>query len=177
MPDHDPLAKLKALTKSSSGAVPFEHETEDEVLRKLTSILAKTETGNRLLQAAHGHGTQIRILKGRGDFSFAPESNIVYIGMPAGQSAPKARMLLYMAMGLEEARQEYEGIPRPPVMAPTAQKAEINIQKQTDIHFQMCAVAHELIQNLGLREILDEIAKMGNTDLYEAYLEELRTAP
>lgn len=176
MPDHDPLAKLKALTKSSSGDAPFQHESEEDVLRKLTSIFGKTETGAHLLQAAHNHGTQIRILKGQGDFSFSPESNIVYLGLPAGQSAPKARMLLYMAMGLEEARQEYEGIPRPPMHTPVAQQTEINIQKQTDIHFQMCAVAHELIQNLGLREILDEIEKMGNTGLYEAYLEDLKTA-
>lgn len=165
----DPLAKLKVLSKSSDNNDPFRHESEDAILSKLLDIFTRVPTGKELVDKSKEYGTTIKILKGQNDFSFSPDTNTVFIGLPAGQSSPKARMLIYLAMGLEEARQEYEGLPRPNVSDGKQRFTETHMQKQEDILFKMCIVSYEMIKSLGLREIIDELTKMGHNDLYELY--------
>lgn len=174
---NDPLAKLKALTKSTAGEATFAHESEEEVLRRLLGVFARVPTGQALLDGAKAHGIGIKLLKGQSEFSYSPDSNIVYLGLPAGQAAPRARMLLHLAMGLKEAEQQFTGLPRPNPQGMTPdQFAEIHVQKQKLILFSMIYFAHELVTQLGLREILDELTKMGHINLYEAYEEDLQSA-
>ncbi len=165
----DPLAKLKALSKSSDSNSPFRHETEDAILKKLLDILMRVPTGKELVDKSLKNGTKIKILKGQTEFTFSPETNTLFIGLPAGQTSPKSRMLLYLAMGLEEARQEYEGIKRPNANLPNDQFSRLHMEKQESILYIMCLISYELIKSLGLREILDELAKMGHTKLYKAF--------
>lgn len=172
----DPLAKLRALTKTTSGETPFQHESETDVLRRLTAIFTRIPAGQTLIDMANRHGIEIKLLKGRNDFSFSPDTKTVYLGLPAGQSLPRARMLLHLAMGLAEAEQEFIGMPRPSLNMPKEQFAQIHVEKQRGILFYMCVVAHELVNQLGLREILDELTKMGHINLYKAYEEDLRDA-
>ena len=123
MPDTvkiDPLAKLKALTKSSGGDNSFVHESEADVLRRLLGIFTRVPAGRALMDMANQYGIAIKLLKGQNNFSFSPESKTVYLGLPASQTAPKARMLLHLAMGLQEAEQEFIGLPRPPITMPAA---------------------------------------------------------
>lgn len=174
MPAGDPLAKLKALTKSQSGDASFQHESEEDVIRRLTGILGRVPRGKYLLDSAERHGTQIKLLKGKNEFTYSPETNTLWLGLPGGQNMPKARMLLFLTMGLREAHQEFEGAPRPPVNMPAAQFGEIHHQKQTDILLELIKVTHELVNQLGLREILDELKKLGHYNIYEAYEEDLR---
>ncbi len=177
MPDaakSDPLAKLKALTKSSGGDNSFAHESEADVIRRLLGIFTRVPTGQRLMDMANQYGIAIKLMKGQNDFSFSPDTKTVYLGLPAGQTAPKARMLLHLAMGLQEAEQEFTGMPRPTLTMPREQFAQIHVEKQRAIFYTMCEVAHQLVNQLGLREILDELLKMGHIDLYEAYEEDLQ---
>ena len=109
----DPLAKLKALTKTETGSSTFQHESEEDVLRRLTGIMSRVPRGQALLDDAERHGVKIKLLKGKNDFSYSPETNTVWVGLPGGQTMPKARMLLHLSMGLKEAVQEHEGVPRP----------------------------------------------------------------
>lgn len=173
MPALDPLAKLKALTKTESGASTFAHESEDEVLRQLLGVFAKVPTGKELVDKSKEYNIAIKLLKGKNDFSYSPETNTVFLGLPAGQTAPKARMLLHLAMGLEEARQEFEGLPRPDTSYAKQHFIQINMEKQRHILFNLCKIAEELENSLGLREVVDELDKMGHTEFYKAYLEDL----
>ncbi len=173
MPAPDPLAKLKALTKSQTGADPFFSDSEEDIVKKLLGILSRVPAGERLLAEAQQHGIGVRILKTQAAFSYSPESNIVYLGMPGGQTNPKSAMLINLSMGLTEAIQEHTGMPRPPLNMPHAQLSQIHIEKQIDIMERMCEIAYQLVNTLGLREILDELTKMGHIDLYTAYEEDL----
>lgn len=174
MPGLDPLAKLKALAKSETGADPFTHEGEDAILRQLLSVFIQTPTGKELVDKSKLHQTGIKLLKGRNDFSYSPESNTVYLGIPPIQSGAKARMLLFLAMGLEEARQEFEGMPNPRLPINTEGVFQIHTQKQEDILFVMCHFAYECINSLGLREILDEVEKIGHIGVYKAFEQDVR---
>lgn len=174
MPGVDPLAKLKALTKTEAGPSTFQHESEEDVLRRLTGIFARVPAGKALFDDATRHGVQIKLLKGKNDFSYSPETDTVWLGLPGGQTMPKARMLIHLFMGLKEGVQEHEGVPRPDIRLPEDQFVAIHVEKQHDILLAMVEFAHELITQLGLREILDELRKMGHIKLYEAYVEELQ---
>jgi hypothetical protein len=170
----DPLAKLRALSKSETGTSPFAHDNEDEILRQLLGVFTQVPTGQELVDKSKSHGTKIKLLKGRNDFSFSPESNTVYVGIPPVQSGAKAQMIIHLAMGLEESRQQFEGMPRPDVAVGRDQFALIHEQKQHAMLLKMCQAAYECINSLGLREMLDELKKLGHIELYEAYEKELR---
>ena len=67
MPDaakSDPLAKLKALTKSSGGDNSFAHESEADVIRRLLGIFTRVPTGQRLMDMANQYGIAIKLMKG-----------------------------------------------------------------------------------------------------------------
>lgn len=171
----DPLAKLRALSKSETGTSPFSHDSEDEILRQLFGVFVQTPTGKDLVDKSKINGTTVKLLKTGNNFSYSVESNTLYLGIPPVQSGAKARMIIHLAMGLEEARQQFEGMPRPDVSVGRDQFALIHEQKQHAMLLTMCQVAYECINSLGLREILDELQKLGHIELYEAFEKELRT--
>ncbi len=173
----DILSKLNKALKSASHAPTghFRHENEEAIIDAATKLLSKSETGAELLGFARDHNLTIKVLRNKQDFGFFPDGSSVYISCPAGQSMPTARAVIHLAGALREAMQDIEAAAyrRPQTNMPVQRYAQLSADRKKDQLLWQSAVVHELREETGLLEIVDEFAAMGYAHLYEAYKADL----
>lgn len=173
------IAKLnKALRPRAQGPVDssLRHENEVAIIDSAKKMLAKSETGQELLDYARDANIEMHVLRSKDSFGFLPDKSAVYIATPAGQMMPTVRAVIHLAGALRQAQQEtIEGLQRP---ANTRMGKERYIRayvgKDKDALFYQTAVVYELFEATGLLEIIDEFEQMGYISLYEAYKEDMK---
>ena len=155
----------------------FIHPNSEQMITSACNLIARTDTGQMLLDFAKKADIKIHAVTNSAEHTQSTDPKTIYIGVPAAQETGSARIVILLSGALREAMQEeIDELKRPPLSWPEHDYAQRMVEKDRDKWWYSCAVAHDLIENHGLRELFDELHIMGYYSLLEAYGKDLQEA-
>lgn len=163
------LTEPKAAPNTTNRA-DFTHPNSDALIAAATQVLALCATGQMLLDFADHAGIKMVVLSNQTEGGYSPNGKVAYINVPAGQEAGNAAIIIQLTGALREAMQEeIDELKRPLLEWPEHDFAQRHVDRDRDRLFYVCSVAYELINEQKMREIFDEMSKIGYINLLEAY--------
>lgn len=151
------------------------HPNSDHIVERATQIMLRSYTGQKLMDFANDAQLQMVVLANRAESGYAPEGKTIYLNVPAAQDIGSAAIIIQLTAALREAMQEeIDELKRPSFEWTKQQFSQRHVDRGRDKRFYICAVAHELVYEHNMRELFDEMAKIGYDVLLEAYGKDLQ---
>ena len=174
MTNENPLDKLSesfSSGKGKEGVATYRHPDEGALLQNAQALLQQSGTGAELLAFSEQNQVEVRLIKNKSASGYIPQSKVVYIGAPVTGVLTPSMLALLIAGGIREAQQELKGFMPPDETKDLQQHLTINHAKRADVLYYQCAVAYEINESAGNKEILDEMRKIGH-GLIDIYIDE-----
>lgn len=153
----------------------LKHPNSDQIVAAASAAIARSTTGKMLLDYADGAGITITALTNQSEGGYSPDGKQVFIGIPAGQEQGNVNAIIQLVSGLREAMQEdLDELKRPPLDWPEQHYGQRFVDRDRDALWHVCAVAHDLIYEYNMRELFDEMTRIGYHELLEAYGKDLK---
>ena len=150
------------------------HPNSDKIIAAACHALELSTTGKMLLDYAKGADIRMLALSTQTEAGYSPDGQQVYIGVPAGQEMGNAAVIIQLVSGLREAMQEdMDELKRPSFEWDRHQFAQRHVDRGRDKRYHICAVAHDLITQHKMRELFDEMTRIGYDEILEAYGKDL----
>lgn len=149
----------------------------DEVMiAKGLEILEQSPHGQRLVEFSQKEKVAIQLIGTPEPTAYLPETRKAYIGFNKNAPLSPSAFVLTLAGLLRESQQEANGIKHPPAEAPEDEHIKTSMAKQEDKLWYMCTVAVELDDQDQFTKynFLDELRKMGHTEIVDLYLKQER---
>jgi hypothetical protein len=148
------------------------------MIAKALDILEHSPHGQQLANFVEKKGVTIKIIATPEPSAYLPEKKLVYIGFNRNKPPSPANFVLTLAGILREAQQEAAGIRHPPLQAPLSEHKKVSLAKHEDVMWYLCTVAVELEAQEAFSgyKFVDELRKMGHTEVLDLYLKQERKA-
>ncbi len=149
------------------------HQNADTLLKQAEELLARTETGRRLLEFKNQYGVKVNVLRSNMTLTYVPDQKNVFLSCSGDLEAANKTLVLDLAAGLREAEHYAVGYILPDKDKDPEQYANMYHSKQLDISVHMCKVAYDFETDHKDTEYLDILYKNGYGSIYEAYRDQV----
>jgi hypothetical protein len=157
-------------TKSTQ--IDYSHPNSKEILDEVKKVLNHCPTGYALLAVADAYDFTIRILKGRGEPGFSPDTKISYIHVPIKQQNSKPKQCIDLVKAIRLGEQDILGFTAPDPTKDMLNYASVIHAKNLDSIAFACKLVYELRDSSFFSDLLDEIKNLGHYNVYKAYASE-----
>lgn len=148
----------------------YDHDSSKKLLEQLKDDLAKSETGDRLLQVLEHLGAKVKFIKSKKLQSSVNGTNEVFLSATPDQQKANLSQLIEFGGALRELEQNAVGYGMPSMDEDPFEKASRIHTKYLDKIVFMCKIGHELESIYGnqIREVLSDF---GYIDIYNAHVD------
>jgi hypothetical protein len=147
---------------------------DDVMISKALEIMHHSPHGQKLAEFAVIEKITIKVIPMPQPTAYLPETHTVYIGFNRNNPVSPAAFVLMLTGILREAQQEVAGVKHPSLQVPRQDHIKMSLAKHEDKLWHMCSVAVELNDQSAFAEykFLDELGKMGHTEVLELFLKQ-----
>ena len=167
----------KSATPKAAINSDFIHPNSEAMITSACTLIAKTNTGQMLLDFAKTANISMHAISQSTDSGYMPNQKTIYVSVPAPQETGTSRIIILLAGALREAMQEeVDELKRPPLNWPEHDYAQRMVERNRDKWWYTCAVAHDLIHEHNMHELFDEFRMMGYDKALIGYGKDLEEA-